>query len=79
MIADVQKFTLKFDKTEVPSKDTTYICQAFNLTELLPPDNSHLIAVTPDIDNKDVMHHILVYACDDNRGNFCLGLQNYKY
>ena len=40
----------------------------FNLTDQLPKGDSQLIAVKGNIDNKNVMHHIVLYGCNDVDG-----------
>ncbi|XP_033750816.1 dopamine beta-hydroxylase-like [Pecten maximus] len=57
---DVQDFAIRFPKTAVPKQDTTYMCMNF----ALPADQDyHVIADRGLIDNKFVMHHIILYAC----------------
>lgn len=49
------------EKIPVPSKDTTYMCQGFDL----PSDQDyHLVATESIIDNMNVAHHIVVYGCN---------------
>ncbi|PAA49104.1 hypothetical protein BOX15_Mlig007919g2 [Macrostomum lignano] len=55
----VRNFTLK--PTPVPATETTYVCQAFELNNTASP--VHLIGSRPIIDNKNVMHHMIMYAC----------------
>ncbi|PAA84778.1 hypothetical protein BOX15_Mlig027408g1 [Macrostomum lignano] len=55
----MRNFTLK--PTPVPATETTYICQAFELNNTASP--VHLIGSRPIIDNKNVMHHMIMYAC----------------
>ncbi|WAR31781.1 DOPO-like protein [Mya arenaria] len=51
---------IRFPETPVPAQETTYMCMAFEL----PSDKPyHLIASNPIIDNREVMHHIIVYGC----------------
>nr|KAG5705742.1 hypothetical protein BaRGS_027401 [Batillaria attramentaria] len=59
---DVQNITLRFPRTKVPTAETTYTCFAFDIPST---ETYHLIANTPYIDNPNVVHHIVVYACDD--------------
>ncbi|KAK3089057.1 hypothetical protein FSP39_000478 [Pinctada imbricata] len=60
---DLLNVTLRFPETPVPAVETTYLCMTFDL----PNDTDyHLIATQPIINNEYVMHHILLYGCDDN-------------
>ncbi|XP_052789490.1 dopamine beta-hydroxylase-like [Mya arenaria] len=57
---DTVKMDIRYPETPVPAQETTYMCMAFEL----PSDKPyHLIASTPIIDNREVMHHIIVYGC----------------
>lgn len=58
--ADVWNFTIRFHRTNVPKKVTSYFCQAFEM-----PTNGtfHMIGTSPAIDNAYVMHHILAFGC----------------
>jgi len=47
------------EKVDVPSADTTYMCQGFNL----PEGDYHMIATEARIDNLNVAHHIVLYGC----------------
>jgi len=61
----VLNISLRFPVTPVPSNETTYICQGF----YLPNDTDyHVIGSTPVVNNPDVMHHMLLYACKDIPG-----------
>lgn len=54
-------YTVRFPETVVPAKETTYICITFEF----PIDQEyHLVAYDPYIDNRDVMHHTLVFGCE---------------
>ncbi|XP_076468958.1 dopamine beta-hydroxylase-like [Babylonia areolata] len=60
---DVRNITIRFPRTKVPAKETTYICFNFEL----PDDQEyHLIATEPFIDNHNVMHHIVLSTCDSS-------------
>ncbi|XP_071097544.1 dopamine beta-hydroxylase-like [Haliotis cracherodii] len=60
---DTLNVTLQFPRTAVPAKETTYMCMVFDM----PSDvDHHLIGYKPYIDNDNVMHHILIYGCDDS-------------
>ncbi|XP_046362311.2 tyramine beta-hydroxylase-like [Haliotis rufescens] len=59
---EVQTRTLRFPRMKVPSTETNYFCQTFDL----PADRDyHLIATEPTIDNIHVMHHIRLMGCRD--------------
>ncbi|ESO91706.1 hypothetical protein LOTGIDRAFT_233457 [Lottia gigantea] len=54
---------LIYPRTNVPAKDTTYVCMGFEL----PSDGDyHIIATTPIINESRVMHHIGLIACGDD-------------
>ncbi|KAH9503101.1 hypothetical protein Btru_069960 [Bulinus truncatus] len=57
--------TIKND-TRVPAKETTYICQIFDLEQMVAKDDYHTIAVEPVLDNKYVIHHIVLFGCTDD-------------
>ena len=62
LLADVLNFTIRFPRTLVPAKGTSYYCFNFRL----PDDQEyHLIATEPVIDNPNVMHHMVLSSCDD--------------
>ncbi|KAL8579823.1 hypothetical protein ACOMHN_048100 [Nucella lapillus] len=59
---DTRNVTLRFPRTKVPNTETNYFCMTFDL----PGDGVyHLVGTEPYIDNMQVMHHILVYGCED--------------
>ncbi|XP_071097307.1 DBH-like monooxygenase protein 1 [Haliotis cracherodii] len=60
--AGVQSRELRFPRTQVPNTETNYYCMTFDLDQ---SQDYHMIASKPEIDNVDVMHHILLYACSD--------------
>jgi len=55
--------------TKVPAQETTYMCQAFDLPQVVVSTPHHMVAVRPNIVNMNVAHHILVYGCNKD-GNF---------
>ncbi|KAK7490020.1 hypothetical protein BaRGS_00018720 [Batillaria attramentaria] len=60
---DVRNVTIRFPRTKVPAKETTYMCFNFEL----PDDQEyHLIATKPVIDNDNVMHHMGLTGCSDS-------------
>ncbi len=62
-MADVRVLDLTFpEDTPVPAQETTYMCKLFSLPA---DDEFHLIAYEPLIDNAYVMHHIVLFGCDD--------------
>ena len=61
---DVQTIRLQLSPTPVPPKETTYICQGM---ELPSNDTYHMIASEPLIANENVMHHIVVFKCPNDK------------
>ena len=62
-ISDVFEFDAKFPMTPVPDVETTYTC----MTVEFPTDQEyHIIGTEPILDNTEIMHHTLVYACEDS-------------
>lgn len=60
----MKNVTIRFPNTSVPNFETNYFCMTFDL----PTDGDyHVIAMTPVIDNVNVMHHILLFGCDSGR------------
>ncbi|XP_053386346.1 MOXD1 homolog 2-like [Mercenaria mercenaria] len=60
---DTFSYDVRLTTSSVPAEKTTYICQVLDL----PSDGDyHLVATTPFIDNKNVMHHAIVYGCSDS-------------
>ena len=60
--ADVNHMDLTFLETTIPPTETNYYCMTFDL----PNDQDyHMIATEPIMDNMEVLHHILVYECED--------------
>ncbi|XP_055862377.1 tyramine beta-hydroxylase-like [Biomphalaria glabrata] len=53
--------------TTVPPKQTTYMCQMFNLETLLQNGTYHMVAVEPIIGNVDVLHHMVLFGCEDSQ------------
>ncbi|KAK3099429.1 hypothetical protein FSP39_004175 [Pinctada imbricata] len=59
---DVQHFDIRLPKSKVSAKETTYICIILDV----PTDGDyHIIGNTPIVDNTDVLHHILLYGCNE--------------
>lgn len=56
--------------TSVPETKTTYMCMKFKL----PADGDyHIIAEEPVIDNGHVVHHMILFGCQD-LGNYKMHL-----
>ncbi|XP_059152477.1 MOXD1 homolog 1-like, partial [Physella acuta] len=51
--------------SHVPLKETTYMCQIFDLEQLMSPGDYHMVAVEPIIDNVYVLHHMVLFGCKD--------------
>ena len=62
----VQSTTIRLDMTSVPPRETTYMCQIFELTDLVNQD-LHMIAATPHVANSQVVHHIILRECEDSQ------------
>ncbi|KAL3870612.1 hypothetical protein ACJMK2_038660 [Sinanodonta woodiana] len=64
---DTMKHEIRIPETSVPAKVTTYMCMVFDL-----PKNGdfHLIAFEALQDNLNVLHHIIVYGCDNKSENY---------
>ncbi|XP_050411447.1 dopamine beta-hydroxylase [Patella vulgata] len=59
----VQKMDFRFPWTNVPDKETTYMCMGFDLPN---GGDYHMIATTPIINETRVMHHIVLLACEED-------------
>ncbi len=58
---------IKFPSTTIPTTETNYMCMLFDM----PLDaDYHLFGWEAILDNVNVIHHMLVYACDDVIGKF---------
>jgi len=58
----VRNYTLRLPVTPIPTKETTYICHQFKL----PNDSvSDIIAIEPVLDNARILHHMLLFAFND--------------
>ena len=63
IFTDTKNITIKFPVSKVPKQVTTYRCILFEF----PQDGDyHMVATEPIIDNHDVMHHILLFGCQDS-------------
>jgi len=62
LFSETRNITIRFPRTSVPSHTTTYMCLVFDF----PQDGDyHVVATKPVIDNHHVMHHILLFGCDE--------------
>ncbi|XP_050414252.2 uncharacterized protein LOC126828504 [Patella vulgata] len=61
--AGISNVTIQFPKTAVPNAETTYICIVFDLPQ---DDDYHLVATQPIIDNIQIMHHAVLFGCEDD-------------
>uniref|UniRef100_A0A2C9KP94 Copper type II ascorbate-dependent monooxygenase N-terminal domain-containing protein n=1 Tax=Biomphalaria glabrata TaxID=6526 RepID=A0A2C9KP94_BIOGL len=63
----IETVDVKLTKHTLPAADTTYMCMSFNL----PKDQDyHIVADEPLIDNAYVVHHMMLYGCDDSITDF---------
>ena len=60
--AGVKNLTLRFPPTAVPAAETSYYCMIFDLAK---HGDFHLVATNPVVDNRHVMHHMLLFGCDE--------------
>ena len=74
--ADVRAIDITLDETTVAAKETTYICQSFNLEDYLPDPTKpyHVVGSEPLLANENVMHHIIVHGCEDG-SEYCQSLK----
>ncbi|XP_048241452.1 uncharacterized protein LOC124142783 [Haliotis rufescens] len=64
---EVKKFTLRFPPTRVPPTQTNYYCMGFDVSNYIDiSQDYHLIATKPEINNTNVMHHSILYGCNDD-------------
>ena len=59
---DVIEREIRFPVTSVPARETTYFCMTFELPD---DEEYHLVASEPILDNRQVMHHIILSGCDE--------------
>lgn len=62
---ETRNITVRFPETAIPPSETNYYCMVFELPQ---DDDYHLVANIPHIDNKYVMHHIVLFGCDESNG-----------
>lgn len=70
--SDVKSVVMRFPTTPVPSDDTTYICTVFEFPE--PNSDVHMIATTPILDNKQIMHHSVLFGCTGEVNDRAVGV-----
>eukprot|EP00794_Sanderia_malayensis_P011061 gene11061-12229_t len=60
----VKTIDVRFPKWKVPAQETTYMCKTFEL----PSDQDyHIVASDPILDNRNVIHHMIIYGCDGDK------------
>ncbi|CAG5125662.1 unnamed protein product, partial [Candidula unifasciata] len=60
--SDVHTLELRFNQTKVPPSETNYYCMTFDL----PSDQDyHIIANEPIIDKVNILHHMVMYGCEN--------------
>uniref|UniRef100_A0A2C9K6P8 DOMON domain-containing protein n=1 Tax=Biomphalaria glabrata TaxID=6526 RepID=A0A2C9K6P8_BIOGL len=64
---DVKYVDLRMPTISIPADDTTYMCLSFNL---LKDQDYHIVADKPIINNTNVVHHMMLYGCDDANTEF---------
>ncbi|KAK0040025.1 DBH-like monooxygenase protein 2 [Biomphalaria pfeifferi] len=64
---DIRTLDLRFPTFSVPASETNYLCMSFDL----PQDQDyHVVADQAIINNSNVLHHMLLYGCDDVNSTF---------
>ncbi|XP_054876024.1 DBH-like monooxygenase protein 2 homolog [Poeciliopsis prolifica] len=58
---DAKYLSLKVDKITVPPNTTYYHCKVMKLQDL--PTKHHIYQIEPEIEHKEVVHHMLLYHC----------------
>lgn len=61
--AEVQSVDLRFQKHTLPATETNYYCQYFDLPST---QDYHIVADEGLIDNRNVLHHMILYGCPDD-------------
>lgn len=59
----VRQQPARLELTAVPAKETTYICKIFEFED--NANDYHLIATEPIINNSYILHHIVIFGCED--------------
>jgi hypothetical protein len=58
------KTTLKMNNFKIPNgKMTNYYCKNFKLSELGLTGEQHAVRFSPVVDNKNVVHHMILFTC----------------
>ncbi|XP_033727098.1 peptidylglycine alpha-amidating monooxygenase-like [Pecten maximus] len=58
-----KNMSLRIPKMAVPASMTSYYCMTYQM----PSDiDYHIISLEPLVDNVNVLHHILIYGCEDS-------------
>jgi len=64
---DIQTAEFKFEQVKIPATETNYYCQYFDL----PQDKDyHIMAYEGLIDNRNVVHHMIMFGCPDEFKDF---------
>lgn len=60
--------------SRVPPKETTYQCMVYDIyAQGVPRDQDfHMVAVTPIINNTNVLHHAVLFGCTGESRRFTL-------
>ena len=60
-ISDVESFNIQVYNESVPANETNYLCKYFPV----PNDQNYdIIGAEILLDNKKVLHHMVLYGCD---------------
>ncbi|GFS22593.1 dopamine beta-hydroxylase [Elysia marginata] len=59
---DVKYFDIRLSRTAVPGEKTSYVCQRQPIPTTYDHEY-HAVAFEPLIDNKDLVHHMLLFGC----------------
>jgi len=59
-LPDTKSFNVTLPRTAIPQNETTYICMGFKLPN---ETKYHLIGQLPVIENRNMLHHMLLYGC----------------
>ncbi|RUS72577.1 hypothetical protein EGW08_019663 [Elysia chlorotica] len=64
----VMFFDVRLPRTAVPGTRTSYVCQAQPIP-ITSQDDYHAVAFEPLVDNKDLVHHMLMFGCGETYDN----------
>ncbi|KAH9508903.1 hypothetical protein Btru_050423 [Bulinus truncatus] len=59
---DIRKLDVRFPSFKIPASETNYMCM---IMELPSDQDYHIVADQAIINNSNVLHHMLLYGCDD--------------